>query len=145
MIIVSHNQKAPFITFHHFPSDWLPFTVHVLHPTAAIPDFGKNVFKIGMTRRLEPYDRIYELGDASVPFPFDVHALIFSDNAPELEAKIQNNFHRERLNKINNRKEFYKADINEIEKIIKMNYNKVVDFEKQHSAEQYRESLLIKD
>jgi len=107
--------------------------------------FGENVFKIGMTRRLEPYDRIYELGDASVPFPFDVHALIFSENAPELEAKIQNNFHKGRLNKINNRKEFFKADISEIEKIIKLNYNKVVDFEKHHAAEQYRESLLIQD
>jgi hypothetical protein len=107
--------------------------------------FGENVFKIGMTRRLEPYDRIIELGDASVPFPFDTHALFFSENAPELEAKIQNNFHKDRLNKINPRKEFFKADINEIEKVIKLNFNKVVDFKKQHTAEQYRESLLIKD
>lgn len=107
--------------------------------------FGENIFKIGMTRRLEPLDRIYELGDASVPFPFDVHALIFSDNAPELEAKIQNQFHQGRLNKINNRKEFFKADINELEKTIKQNYNKIVDFEKVPGAEQYRESLLIKD
>jgi hypothetical protein len=106
--------------------------------------FGENIFKIGMTRRLEPMERIFELGDASVPFPFDVHALIFSDNAPELEAKIQNQFHHGRLNKINNRKEFFKADINEIEKTIKQNYNKVVDFQKLAEAEQYRESLLIK-
>jgi hypothetical protein len=106
--------------------------------------FGENIYKIGMTRRLEPMDRITELGDASVPFPFDVHALIFSENAPDLEAKIQNQFHQGRLNKINNRKEFFKADINEIEKTIKQNYNKVVDFQKLPEAEQYRESLLIK-
>jgi len=107
--------------------------------------FGENVYKIGMTRRLEPLDRIYELGDASVPFPFDIHALIFSDNAPDLESKIQNRFFSGRMNKINNRKEFFKANINEIENVIKENYNKVVDFSKLPLAEQYRESLLIKD
>jgi hypothetical protein len=107
--------------------------------------FGKNVFKIGMTRRLEPTDRIYELGDASVPFPFDTHALIFSDNAPELEAKIHQHFHKKRLNKINNRREFFNADIDELEMFIRENYDKVVDFVKNPSADQYRESLLIKD
>lgn len=110
-----------------------------------IGSFGENIYKIGMTRRLEPMERITELGDASVPFPFDIHALIFSDNAPDLEAKIQNHFHSHRLNKINNRKEFFKADINEIENIIKVNYDKVLDMMKIHPAEQYRESLLIKD
>lgn len=107
--------------------------------------FGKNVFKIGMTRRLEPTDRIYELGDASVPFPFDIHALIFSDNAPELEAKIHQHFHNSRLNKVNNKREFFVADIDELELVIKENYDKVVDFVKNIPAEQYRESLLIKD
>jgi hypothetical protein len=106
--------------------------------------FGENIFKIGMTRRLDPMDRIIELGDASVPFPFDVHALIFSDNAPELEAKIQNTFRQGQMNKVNNRKEFFKANINEIEKTLKMNYDKVVDFQKLYEAEQYRESLLMK-
>jgi hypothetical protein len=107
--------------------------------------FGENVYKIGMTRRLEPLDRIYELGDASVPFPFDIHALIFSDNAPDLESKIQNRFYSGRMNKINNRKEFFIADIHEIETVVKENYNKVVDFEKIPHAEQYRESLLVRD
>lgn len=105
--------------------------------------FGEGVYKIGMTRRLEPLDRIAELGDASVPFPFDVHALIFSENAPELEAKIQQHFHAFRLNKINNRKEFFRADIDEIEHVVRTNYDKVLDLVKECQAEQYRESLLL--
>jgi multidrug efflux pump subunit AcrA (membrane-fusion protein) len=106
--------------------------------------FGEGVYKIGMTRRLEPMDRIDELGDASVPFSFDVHAMIFSDNAPALEAKLHEHFYQCRINKINNRKEFYRADLNEIEKILKENYEKIVDVVKEAPAEQYRESLLIK-
>ncbi len=105
--------------------------------------FGENVYKIGMTRRLEPLDRIDELGDASVPFTFDVHALIFSDNAPILEAKLHEHFYKSRINKLNNRKEFYRADILEIEKVLRENYDKVVDVVKEAPAEQYRESLLI--
>ena len=105
--------------------------------------FGENVYKIGMTRRLEPMDRIDELGDASVPFSFDVHALIFSDNAPTLEAKLHEHFYRNRINKLNYRKEFFRADIHEIEKVIKENYNNVVDIIKDAPAEQYRESLLM--
>ena len=106
--------------------------------------FGEGVYKIGMTRRLEPMERIDELGGASVPFDFDVHAMIFSDNAPELEAKLHEHFYDTRINKINDRKEFFKADINEIEKVIKENYKKVVDVIKEAPAEQYRESLLMK-
>jgi hypothetical protein len=105
--------------------------------------FGENVYKIGMTRRLEPMDRVDELGDASVPFSFDVHALIFSENAPILESKIHEQFYKNRINKLNNRKEFFKADIYEIEKVVKENYNNVVDIVKDAPAEQYRESLLI--
>lgn len=105
--------------------------------------FGEHVYKIGMTRRLEPLDRVDELGDASVPFPYDVHALIFSDNAPELEAKIHEHFYKYRINKLNYRKEFYKADIYEIEKVVKAHYDKVVDIVKIPPAEQYRESQLI--
>lgn len=106
--------------------------------------FGGNVYKIGMTRRLEPMDRIDELGDASVPFSFDVHAMIFSENAPELESKLHQHFHESRINKLNNRKEFFKADIYDIERIIKSNYDKVVDVIKEASAEQYRQSLILK-
>ena len=107
-----------------------------------IGSFGENVYKIGMTRRLEPMDRIDELGDASVPFVFDVHALIFSDNAPDLEAKLHEHFYGNRINKLNDRKEFFHADINEIEKVIKESYDKAVEILKEAPAEQYRESLL---
>jgi hypothetical protein len=107
-----------------------------------VGSFGKNVFKIGMTRRLEPMDRVDELGDASVPFTFDVHALIFSDNAPALESKLHGHFYGNRINKMNNRKEFFRADINEIEKVIKESYDKAVEILKEAPAEQYRESLL---
>jgi hypothetical protein len=79
----------------------------------------------------------------TIPFSFDVHALIFSDNAPALESKLHEHFYNNRINKINNRKEFFRADITEIEKVIKDNYNKVVDIVKEASAEQYRESLLL--
>jgi hypothetical protein len=108
-----------------------------------IGSLGENVYKIGMTRRLEPLERIDELGDASVPFEFDVHALIFSENAPALEAKLHDHFYKSRINKLNDRKEFFKADIHEIEKVVKENYDKVVDVVKEASAEQYRESLLM--
>lgn len=105
--------------------------------------FGEGIFKIGMTRRLDPMERIIELGDASVPFPFDVHALIFSDNAPDLEAKIQNHFDRHRLNKINIRREFFKANVDEVEQVIRKFFEKTLDFTKIPLAEQYRESIKM--
>jgi hypothetical protein len=109
-----------------------------------IGSFGDSVFKIGMTRRLEPLDRVDELGSASVPFSFDIHALIFSENAPVLEAKLHEHFYANRINKLNDRKEFFKADITEIEKVIRENYDKVVEVVKEAPAEQYRESVLMK-
>ena len=105
--------------------------------------FGENIYKIGMTRRLEPMERVDELGDASVPFEFDLHAMIFSDNAPELEAKLHGHFTKSRLNKVNARKEFFRADIKEIEKVIRDNYDKVFDLVHDSAAEQYRESLKL--
>lgn len=110
-----------------------------------IGSLGNGIYKIGMTRRLEPLDRIYELGDASVPFEFDLHAMIFSENARNLEFKLHEHFKRNRINKINNRKEFFKADLNEIEKVVKENYDKAIEIIKTAPAEQYRESLLIKE
>jgi len=107
-----------------------------------IGSFGENVYKIGMTRRLEPLERIDELGDASVPFEFDIHALIFTENAPALETKLHEHFYKNRINKLNDRKEFFKADIHEIEKVVRENYDKVVDVVKEAPAEEYRESLL---
>lgn len=79
-----------------------------------IGSFGEEVFKIGMTRRLEPKDRIRELGDASVPFEFDVHAMIFSDDAPSLEKTLHRHFLRRQMNKVNPRKEFFRLGISEI-------------------------------
>jgi len=77
--------------------------------------FGEQVVKIGMTRRLEPMDRVKELGDASVPFPFDVHAIIFSEDAPKLERELHEKFANRRVNKVNTRKEFFNIDIRELE------------------------------
>lgn len=105
--------------------------------------FGEGVYKIGMTRRLEPMDRVDELGDASVPFWFDVHAMVFSNNAPALEAKLHERFAAGRLNKVNGRKEFFRADIAEIEAVIRVNYDAVVEVTYEAPAEQYRESLRM--
>ncbi|MFG6440158.1 DUF4041 domain-containing protein [Roseateles sp. LKC17W] len=105
--------------------------------------FGEGVFKIGMTRRLEPMDRVDELGDASVPFWFDVHAMVFSENAPALEAKLHERFAAGRLNKVNGRKEFFRARIEEIEAVIREHYDPVVQVVREAPAEQYRESLRM--
>jgi hypothetical protein len=88
-------------------------------------------------------ERIDELGDASVPFWFDVHAMVFSDNAPALEAKLHERFAAGRLNKVNGRKEFFRADIAEIEAVIRANYDAVVEVTREAAAEQYRESLRM--
>lgn len=79
-----------------------------------IGSFGETTFKIGMTRRLEPLDRVKELGDASVPFPFDVHALIYSENAPDIELKLHNYFSEKRINLVNSRKEFFNITIDDL-------------------------------
>jgi hypothetical protein len=105
--------------------------------------FGEGIYKIGMTRRLEPMDRVDELGDASVPFWFDVHAMVFSNNAPALEAKLHERFAVGRLNKVNGRKEFFRADIAEIESVIRENYDAAVEVTYEAPAEQYRESLRM--
>lgn len=109
-----------------------------------IGSFGEGIYKIGMTRRLDPQDRVDELGDASVPFTFDVHAMIFSDDAPKLEAALHNAFEDKKVNLINGRKEFFKVSLDEIEKVIKDNHDKLIEFKKIPDAEQYRESLLIR-
>ena len=83
-----------------------------------IGSFGEDVFKIGMTRRLEPTDRVRELGDASVPFPFDIHAMIFSEDAPKLETTLHKVFVDNQVNKVNPRKEFFKVSISNIRKQI---------------------------
>ncbi|MBR1743975.1 MAG: GIY-YIG nuclease family protein [Lachnospiraceae bacterium] len=96
-----------------------------------------------MTRRLEPLDRIKELSSASVPFEFDVHAMIFSENAPELEARLHNHFDSCRVNKVNPRKEFFKVSIDEIADYVDENYDKTVEFTKIPVARDYRDSIAL--
>ena len=105
--------------------------------------FGENIYKIGMTRRLDPMERVDELGDASVPFKFDVHAMIFSEDAPKLEAALHKAFEARKLNMINTRREFFYVTLEEIEQVVKENYDKTVEFIKTPPAEQYRRSKAI--
>lgn len=108
-----------------------------------IGSFGENVYKIGVTRRLEPMDRINELSSASVPFEFDVHALIFSENAFELENKLHEYFKKYKVNKVNGRKEFFKVNINEIKDKVLSEHNSTVQFIDEPKAIQYRETLRL--
>lgn len=105
-----------------------------------IGSFGPDVYKIGMTRRLEPMERIYELGDASVPFQFDVHAMIFSEDAPQLEAALHHAFDNRRVNMVNNRREYFHVTLDEIKRVVYENHDKTVEFTDEPYAEQYRQS-----
>ena len=105
--------------------------------------FGENVYKIGMTRRLDPNERIYELSDASVPFNFDVHAMIFTEDAPALETALHNAFQSKKLNKINQRREFFVVSLDEIKAEVRKNFDKTVEWIDVAEAEQYRQSLLL--
>ena len=106
--------------------------------------FGENIYKIGMTRRLEPEERIAELSGASVPFRFDIHAMIFSDDAPKLETALHNHFADKKVNLVNGRKEFFNVTLDEIKEVVRKNHDKSVDFVNIPDAEQYRESLMIR-
>lgn len=108
-----------------------------------IGSFGENVYKIGMTRRLDPLERVRELGGASVPFRYDVHAVIFSDNAPELEASLHRTFTHHRVNKINERKEFFRVSLNDIKKAVLQNHNAIIEFTVAAEAQEYRETTLL--
>ena len=105
--------------------------------------FGEDVYKIGMTRRLDPMDRVNELGDASVPFCFDVHALIFSEDAPALETALHNAFEDKKVNKINQRREFFHVTLDEIKEVVHKNFDKTVEWTDVPEAEQYRQSLVM--
>jgi hypothetical protein len=109
-----------------------------------IGSFGEDIVKIGVTRRLDPLERINELSSASVPFKFDVHALIFSYDAYNLESNLHNKFSDKRLNIVNNRKEFFKISIDEIENELQAYKDLTIDFSKVPEAQEYRESLKIK-
>ena len=95
-----------------------------------------------MTRRLEPMDRIKELGDASVPFEFDVHAIIYTEDAPSFEAKLHEHFDRRRINKVNERKEFFEVTIEEIEAVVKQ-YHATIEIIKEPEAKDYRQTLVL--
>ena len=102
--------------------------------------FGDDVFKIGVTRRLEPFERVDDLGDASVPFEFDVHAMIFSENAFALEAALHKAFENRKLNMLNHRREFFRAPLAEIKGVISSSFDKTVEWTDLPSAEEYRTS-----
>ena len=107
-----------------------------------IGSFGENILKIGLTRRLEPLDRIKELGDASVPFQFDIHAMIHSDNAPNLEKELHKAFNKERVNKVNYRKEFFNIRLSDVKtKIQELKLE--THWTMKAEALEYRESLQI--
>ncbi|ELN9581656.1 DUF4041 domain-containing protein [Enterobacter sp. GER_MD16_1505_Eko_090] len=109
-----------------------------------IGSFGENVYKIGMTRRLEPLDRVRELSDASVPFAFDVHAMIYSDDAPSLENHLHKVFNGKQVNKVNSRKEFFNVGIKDIKSTV-ANMNIDAHWTMFADAKEYRESLAIEN
>ncbi|MCB9762835.1 MAG: DUF4041 domain-containing protein [Alphaproteobacteria bacterium] len=102
--------------------------------------FGEDVYKIGMTRRLEPMDRVRELGDASVPFAFDVHAMIYAEDAPRLENELHKLLDERRLNLINRRKEFFRVSLEQIEAIVTEHHRGDVEFRRTAVAEEFRQS-----
>lgn len=104
--------------------------------------FGEDVFKVGMTRRLNPQDRVNELGDASVPFKFDVHSFIFSDDAVGLERKLHTILNDKRVNKVNLRKEFFRVSIDELEQLVN-EIEPTAEFNKTMLAEEFRQSLSV--
>ena len=106
--------------------------------------FGDGVFKIGMTRRLEPMDRVDELGDASVPFPFDVHMMISCVDAPKLEHALHQRFHRHRVNKTNPRKEFFRIALPDIVAAVRANHGEVT-LTSEAAASQFRQSQTMTD
>ena len=112
-------------------------TVYII---SNLGSFGKNVFKVGMTRRLVPQERINELGDASVPFKFDVHSFIFSEDAVALEGHIHAILDEKRLNKVNRRKEFFNVSLDELEQIV-LGLEPTAEFVRTMAAEEYYQSL----
>ncbi|MGE7603070.1 GIY-YIG nuclease family protein [Peribacillus sp. NPDC097675] len=105
--------------------------------------FGDMMFKVGMTRRFNPQDRVDELGDASVPFKFDVHAMVFSNDAIGLENSLHKMLEEKRVNKINLRKEFFYSTINELEELIQ-EIDPTLEFVKTMKASEYRQSQSMK-
>lgn len=107
-----------------------------------IGSFGQDVYKVGMTRRLEPMDRVRELGDASVPFGFDVHAMFSSEDAPALEAVLHRELNGYRMNRINLRKEFFRVNLQTIISVVETHHGQV-DYVADPEALEYLESIAI--
>jgi hypothetical protein len=107
-----------------------------------VGSFGEDIYKIGMTRRLDPMDRVRELGGASVPFAFDVHAIIYSEDAPSLETKLHHLFSRQRVNRINERKEFFRVSIEEIARAVRENHGEI-NLTLAAEAREYRKTLAL--
>jgi hypothetical protein len=106
--------------------------------------FGDHVFKVGMTRRLDPQERVDELGSASVPFKFDVHSFIFSEDAVGLENEMHSKLHEKRLNKVNLRKEFFDVTLDELEQLV-LEINPTAEFNRTMLADDYKQSLSMED
>lgn len=131
------EKKAEIITLQNGKAG----TVYIISNIGA---FGDDVFKIGMTRRQDPQDRVNELGDASVPFPFDVHSFIFSQDAVALETALHHELNDRRVNKVNLRKEFFRISIDELQALVER-IDPTAPFKVTALAEQYRQSLSITD
>ncbi|MDR0535567.1 MAG: DUF4041 domain-containing protein [Puniceicoccales bacterium] len=114
-------------------------TVYVI---SNVGSFGEGVFKIGQTRRLNPQERVDELGDASVPFEFDVHAFVTTDDAPGLEARLHRHFEDQRVNKVNPRREFFRVGIQQIREALGPDLRDT-EFTMAAAAREYRESLEL--
>lgn len=110
-----------------------------------IGSFGKDVYKIGVTRRLDPMDRINELGNASVPFKFDVNALVFSEDAFSLESSLHTYFKEYRVNRVNKRKEYFKIPMNKIKEVLAKHKELTFDFNEYPDAYEYRDTLYIEE
>lgn len=129
------NKKADIVKLQNGKAG----SVYVISNLGA---FGENIFKVGMTRRLEPMDRIKELSSASVPFSFDVHSMIFSNDAVNLEQTLHQKLNEKRVNMINLRKEFFRTTIDELESLV----NEIdisAEFNKTMLAEEFRQSSDI--
>ncbi|HEK9581387.1 TPA: GIY-YIG nuclease family protein, partial [Streptococcus equi subsp. equi] len=117
-------------------------TAGYVYVISNIGAFGEDVYKIGVTRRLDPMDRIRELGSASVPFTFDVHALIFSEEAFALESELHNKFEAYKVNKINSRKEYFRVPFAKIKEVLENHKELAIEITEEAEAFEYRQSIL---
>jgi len=108
-----------------------------------IGSFGDGIYKIGMTRRLDPLERVHELGDSSVPFRFDVHALIYTEDAPKLESALHEEFAARRVNRVNLRREYFRVSLEDVMAAVEKHHG-VVTFVTKPTAEEYRKSSAIR-